>query len=190
MVAATVPTVPVPVVTPPVGADETLTARLAALAPSPIPTLHPAEPFRLPPILDTKTFLKLSSILQYYLRRPEFSTQCSDGEFITDAHNAEVSAYWEGQLRVAVQDGTLKFLFENKGSIYDGKGFEMLAALNLHCHPDMVANVFSTLMSFFNDSMGDSEDILAFRTRFDRMINKMCPCKIVIPPLLMVMFFL
>ena len=188
--AATVPTVPVPVVTPPVRVDKTLTARLADLAPSPIPTLCPAEPFKLPPIPDTKTFLNLSSILQYYLWRPEFSTQRSDGDFITDAHNAEASAYWEGQLRVAVQDGSLKFLFENKGSMYDGKGFKMLAALNLHCRPDTVANTFSTLMSLFNDSMGDSEDILAFRSRFNRMINKMCRCKIVIPPLLMVKFFL
>ncbi len=74
--------------------------------------------------------------------------------------------------------------------MYDGKGFEMLAALNLHCRPDMVANAFSTLMSLFNNSMCDSEDILAFRTQFDGMINKMCQCKIVIPPLLMVKFFL
>jgi hypothetical protein len=167
-----------------------LTARLAALAPSPIPTLRPAEPFKLPPIPDNKTFLNLSSILKYYLWRPEFSTQHSDGKFITDAHNAEASAYWEGQLRLAIQDGSLKFLFENKGSMYDGKGFEMLTALNLHCCPDTVANTFSTLMSLFNDSMGNSKDILAFWSRFNGMINKMCRCKIVIPPLLMVMFFL
>ena len=72
MVAATVLTVPVLVVTPPVGVDATLPARLAALAPSPIPMLHPVEPFKLPPIPDTKTFLNLSSILQYYLWCPEF----------------------------------------------------------------------------------------------------------------------
>ncbi len=84
----------------------------------------------------------------------------------------------------------LKFLFENKGSVYDGKGFEMLAALNRHCRPDTVANAFSTLMSLFNDSMGDSEDIIAFRSRFDGLINEMSWCKIVIPHLLVVMFFL
>jgi hypothetical protein len=79
------------------------------------------EPFKLPPIADSKeAFLNLSSILQYYLRRPEFSTLRSDGELITDDRNADASAYWEGQLRVAVQDGLLKFLFENKGSVYDG----------------------------------------------------------------------
>jgi len=67
----------------------------------------------------------------------------------------------------------------------------MLAALNLHCRPDTVANAFTTLMSLFNDNMGaDSEDILAFRSRFDGMINKMSRCKIFIPQILMVMFFL
>jgi len=108
----------------------------------------------------------------------------------TDEQNADASAYWEGQLRVAVQDGSLMFLFENKGSMYEGKGFEMLAALNRHCRPDTVANAFSTLMSLFNDSMGDLEDIIAFCSRFDGMINEMSRCKIVIPHLLMVMFFL
>jgi hypothetical protein len=58
--------------------------------------------------------------------------------------------------------------------MYDGKGFEMLAALNLHCRPDTVANAFSTLMSLFNNSMGNSEDILAFRSWFNGMINEMC----------------
>ena len=93
-------------------------------------------------------------------------------------------------MRVAVQDGSLTFLFENKGSMYEGKGFEMLAALNRHCRPDTVANAFSTLMSLFKDSMGDLEDIIAFCSRFDGMINEMSRCKIVIPHLLMVMFFL
>ncbi len=76
---------------------------------------------------------------------------------MTDSTNAKASAYWEGQIRVAVQDGSLRFLFENKGSMYDEKGFEMLAALNQHCSPDSDANVFTTLMSLFNDSMGESE---------------------------------
>ena len=89
--------------------------------------IRPAEPFKLPPIADVKSFLNLSSIIQYYLRRPEFSTLRSDDELVTDSRNADASAYWEGQLRVALQDGLLCYLFEHKGSLYDGKGFEMLA---------------------------------------------------------------
>ena len=169
--------------------DESMVINVAP-SPAPIPVLRQVEPFKLPPVADTKAFLNLSSILQYYLCHPEFSTQRSDGELITDDRNAEASAYWEGQLWVAVQDGSLKFLFENKGSVYDGKGFEMLAALHCHYHPDTVANAFSTLMSLFNDSMDDSEDIIAFRSRFDGMRNEMSRCKVVIPHLLMVMFFL
>jgi hypothetical protein len=45
-------------------------------------------------------------------------------------------------------------------------------------------------MSLFNDSMSNAEDNLAFRSRFDGVINQMSRCKIVIPPLLIVMFFL
>ncbi len=74
--------------------------------------------------------------------------------------------------------------------MYDGKGFEMLAALNQHCCPDSVVNAFTTLMLLFNDSMSESEEIMAFRSRFHGMVNDMSRCKIILPPVLMVMFFL
>jgi hypothetical protein len=90
----------------------------------------------------------------------------------------------------AVQDGSLCFLFENKVSQYDGKGFEMLAALNQHCQPNSIANAFTTLIALFNDSMTNSKEIMAFCLRFDGMVNNMAPCKITIPPILLVMFFL
>jgi hypothetical protein len=38
--------------------------------------------------------------------------------------------------------------------------------------------------------MGELEEIMAFRSRFDGMVNIMAQCKIVIPPILMVRFFL
>ncbi len=82
------------------------------------------------------------------------------------------------------------FLFENEGSLFDGKGFEMLADLNKHCRPDSVANAFTSLMSLFNDKMTDAEDILAFWSRFDGLVNDMSRSKIVIPEMLMVMIFL
>jgi hypothetical protein len=91
---------------------------------------------------------------------------------------------------VAVQDGSLRFLFENKEWVYNGKGFEMLAALNQHCHPDSVANAFPTLLLLFNDSMGVSEEIMAFCSWFDGMVKDMALCKIFLPPILIVMFFL
>jgi hypothetical protein len=134
--------------------------------------------------------LNLSSIIQHYLQCPEFSTQCSDYALVTDSTNAEANAYWEGQIRLAVQDGSLHFLFENKGSMYDGKGFKILAVLNQHCCPDSVANAFTTLMSLFNDSVGKLEEVMAFWSRFDGMVNEMSRCKNFLPPVLMVMFFL
>jgi hypothetical protein len=137
---------------------------LAIIPPSPAPVLLlcPAKPFKLPAIADAKAYLNISSIIQYYLRCPEFSTQRSDNALITDSWNAKVGTYWEGQVRVAVQDGSLHFLCENKGSMYDGKGFEMISVLNEHCRPDSVANAFITLMSLFNDNMGKSEEIMVF----------------------------
>jgi hypothetical protein len=91
---------------------------------------------------------------------------------------------------VAVQDGSLHFLFEIKGSMYDRKGFEMLAMLNQHFRPNSVANSFTTVMSLFNSSMGKLEEIMAFKSWFDGMVNNMSRCKIILPPVLMLMFFL
>ncbi len=74
--------------------------------------------------------------------------------------------------------------------MYNGKGFEMLAALNQHCHPDSVTNAFTTLLLLFNDSMGASKEIMAIRSWFDGMVNNMVHCKIFLPSILIVMFFL
>ena len=54
-------------------------------SPAPAPTIRPAEPFKLPAIPDAKTYLNLSSILQYYLRCPKFSTLHLDNALITDS---------------------------------------------------------------------------------------------------------
>ncbi len=74
--------------------------------------------------------------------------------------------------------------------LYYGKGFEMLAALDQHCRPDTVANALTTLMSLFNDIQGNSEPIMEFCSCFDGMVMDMTRCKIMIPSILLVMFFL
>ncbi len=121
---------------------------------------------------------------------PEFSTGHADNSLTTDAHNLEASRAWEGQLRAAVKDGTLKFLFENKGSLYHGRGFEMLATLMQHCRPNSVSNAFSSLLSLFNDVQGEAESIIEYRSRFDGLILELSRCKVTIPLFLMVMLFL
>jgi hypothetical protein len=89
---------------------------------APVSLILPAEPFKLPAIADAKAYLNLLSIIQYYLRHHEFSSQHPDNALITDSWNVKASAYWEGQIRVAVQDGSLHFLFENKGAMYNMMG--------------------------------------------------------------------
>ncbi len=66
----------------------------------------------------------------------------------------------------------------------------MLAVLNQHCRPDSVANAFTTLMSLFNDVQSDSKSILEFCSCFDGSVMDMPRCKVIIPPLLLVMIFL
>ena len=105
--------------------------------------------------------------IDFHLRSDKYCTRQLDDKLITDPTNAEASRYWEGRLRIAVKNGGLRFLFENTGSRFHGKGFEMIDVLNHHCHPDSVTNAFTILMSLFNDVQGDSEPIVEFRSRFN-----------------------
>jgi hypothetical protein len=121
---------------------------------------------------------------------PDFSTGHADESLTTDATNQEASRVWEGQLRLAIKDGPLRFLFDNKGSQYHGSGFEMLATLMQHCRPDTVTNAFSSLLSLFNNVQGDLESIIKYWSWFDGLTIELARCKVIIPSLLLVMLFL
>ena len=82
------------------------------------------------------------------------------------------------------------FLFKNKGTLFHGHGFEMLAALMQHCRPDLVSNAFSSLLSLFNDVQGETESIIEYCSRFDGLTLELSQCKVTIPSFLMVMLFL
>ena len=137
-------------------------------APAPLPLVPPpapvgpvwAELLKLDSVKDAKGFLDSLETIQFYLRMPEFLTGHADDSLTTDALNVEASRVWEGQLWLAIKDGSLKFLFEHNGSLYHGCGFKMLAALMQHCRPDSVSNAFSSLLSLFNDMQGDNELII------------------------------
>jgi hypothetical protein len=97
---------------------------------------------------------------------------------------------WEGQIFLAVKNGSLRFLFENKGDLFHGRGFEMLSTLNQHCRPNTLSNAFSSLLSLFNEVQGDNKPILEYRSCFDGLILDMSRCKVAIPQILLVMLFL
>jgi hypothetical protein len=118
------------------------------------------------------------------------STGHANGALVTDAANAKARHIWEGQLGLVVKDGSLKYAFENKGSMFDGRGFEMLAALNRHCHPESVSNIIGSLHSSYNDMQGKVESIQEYCSCFDGLINNLSHCKVGIPPRVLVMLFL
>jgi hypothetical protein len=176
---------------PPPGLTTPAPAPSSSLVPAPLAvSFWSFEPFKLPIIKDAKAYLDVHNMIQYYLRQPEYSTQRSDDVLVTSPSNVAASLFWEGQLRNAVREGSLWFLFENKGTLYHGKGFEMLAALDQHCRLDSITNAFCTLMSLFNDVQGSSEAVFEFCSRFDGMVMDLSCSKIILPPILLVMLFL
>ncbi len=100
---------------------------------SPVPHVAPlrirAELLKLDLIKDVMAFLNLLEQIQFYLRMPEFSTGHTNESLTTNLGNQEATWVWEGQLHLAIWDGTLRFLFKNKGNQLHGQGFEMLATL-------------------------------------------------------------
>jgi hypothetical protein len=94
---------------------------------------------------------------QFYLRMPEFTTGHADASLTTDLGNQEASRVWEGQLCLAVWDGTLWFLFEHKGSQFHGWGFEMLAT---SC--SIVALIMPSLLSYCRSTMSKGNPSLSW----------------------------
>jgi hypothetical protein len=187
VVLAMVPAVPplAPVVVP---------AAAPVITPAVAPPITSAavrvELLKLYPLKDAKAFLDSLEQIHFYLRMPDFSTGHADDSLTTDANNQEASREWEGQLHLTVKDGTLRFLFENKGSLYHGRSFEMLAILMQHCRPDMVSNAFTSLLSLLNDVQGESESIIKYCSCFGGLTLELARCKVVIPSFLLVMLFL
>jgi hypothetical protein len=141
-------------------------------------------------IKDAKAFLDSLDIIKFCLCEPKFSSGLPDSALVTTPSNLEASCLWEGQLRLAEKDGDLRSLLENKGTLFNGCGFEMHAALTAYCRPDSVAIAFSSLLSLFNKIQGEDKPMSAFRSCFDSLILEMACCKVAIPPLLLVMLFL
>ncbi len=110
-----------------------------------------AELLKLDLMNDAKAFLDSLKQIYFYLRMPEFSTGHASGSLTTNIENLDASRAWEGQLRLTVKEGSLCFFFKNKGSLYHGRGFEILDTLMQHCCPDTVSNAFTYLLSLFNN---------------------------------------
>jgi hypothetical protein len=159
--------------------------------PSPPPLVTPicpAKPFELPVIKDAKAYHDTQDLLQYYLCLPEYSTNHLDDALVISATNLEASCFWEGQIRVAGQDAPLWFLFKNKGSLYNGKGFKMLNLTNIVAQ--IRGECCHYVNSLFNNIQGQLEPVLEFHSCFDVMVTDMVCSKIILPPILIITLFL
>ena len=155
---------------------------------SPIPL--PADKVTLSPIKSGEDYLKSQDLILYWLRPPGFSTACNDSLLVTDTRNSLASQFWEGQLHMALKDGSVRHLFENTDSKYFGKGFEMLQVLEDNFRPSSTSNSFTTLLTLFNDTQGDKVSIHEFRSRFEGHLGALSCSSVAIPSILRVMLFL
>jgi hypothetical protein len=181
--------IPVPAASPsPGNASTPLRAASPANTPTPIPV--PTDRFTFPAIKTGDDYLQTRDLILFWLCSPGFSTARLDELLLTDARNALASQYWEGQLRAALKDGPVRFLFKNTGSIFYGKGFEMLQVLEDHFCPSSISNSFTTLLALFNDTQGKKESIHEFWSQFEGHIGVLSWLLVAIPPTLQVMLFL
>ena len=104
----------------------------------------------------------MRDLILFWLRTPGFSTARDDSLLVTDTRNSLASQFWEGQLRTALKDGSVRHLFENTDTKYFGKGFEMLQVLEDNFRPSSISNSFTNLLALFNDTQGDKESLHEF----------------------------
>ena len=158
--------------------------------PAPVgPTPLPVDRFTLPAINSGNDYLQNRDLILFWLRSPGFSTGRPDSALITDTTNFLASEYWEGQLRMAVQDGPVRNLFANTGDLYYGHGFEMLASLEAEFKPATFSHTFTTFISLVNDKQAE-EGLHEFQARFEGHLHVMSQSAISIPPILQAMLFL
>jgi hypothetical protein len=143
----------------------------ASSADTSMPILVPTNLFTLPAIKTGDDYLQTRDLILFWLCSPGFSTTRSDELLLADARNALASQYWERQLWAALKDGPVCFLFENTGSTFYWKGFEMIQVLEDHFHPSSISNSFTTLLVLFNDMQGKKENIYKFWSQFEGHIG-------------------
>jgi hypothetical protein len=163
---------------------------VSAPLPAPVgPTPLPVNRFTLPPIKSGSDYLRTWDLILFWLRSSGFSTGRSDSALITDTTNSLASQSWEGQLQMAVQDGPVRFLFDNTGDLYFGHRFEMLAALETNFKPATFSHAFATLLSLVNNKQAE-EGIHEFLACFEGHLHNMSRSTVSIPPILQAMLFL
>ncbi len=145
--------------------------------------------FTLPAIKSGSDYVQTRDLILFWLHSPGFSTGRSDSALITDNTNSLASRYWEGRLRMAVQDGPVRHLFDNTGDLYYGLGFEMLASLEANFKPATFSHTFATLFSLVNNKQAE-EGIHEFRARFEGHLHNMSRLMVSIPPILQAILFL
>ncbi len=155
---------------------------------TPIPL--PVDHFTLPPVNSSDDYLCSRDLILFWLHSPGFSTAHNNSMLITDAHNAMARQFWEGQLRISLKDGSVWFLFENMGSTFYGKGFEMLQLLEDNFCPSSISNTYITLFTLFNTTQGDKMGLHEFRAWFEGHMSVLSHSSVAIPLILQVILFL
>jgi hypothetical protein len=164
-----------------------------SLSPVPVsatPIPLPEDQFTLPSINSSDNYLCSHNLILFWPCSPGFSMACNDSELIADTHNTLVSQYWEGQLCTSLKGGSVWFLFENTGSTFYSKGFEMLQLLEDNFCPSFISNTLTTLLTLFNTTQGDKEGLHEFRAQFEGHMSALSHSLVAIPHILQVMLFL
>jgi hypothetical protein len=115
-----------PLTAPPLAPVPAASPSFAASSPPPAVSLRAMDPFKHPVIKDAKAYLNLHDIIQYYLCLPEYSTavrQCPYHKCV----QVGGEPFLGGSTPRCREGWFLAVSFDNKGTLFHGKGFEMLA---------------------------------------------------------------
>ena len=121
-----------------------------------------------PKLSDLSSYSSWSLSTLFFLR--SYFDVLSGQPLVTTVDDASQRRQLEFKVYTCLVDGSeAQLLFANKGDLYDGKGFEMVGAINNHFSPcdDMVT--FEILHDLPNNRQGTSEPVTSYQSRLEGM---------------------
>ena len=121
-------------------------------------------------ISDKPSYLKCLPFIKVLLRNDLYSTGLSDDSLVTTPENKEASVWWEMVLWTAT-DSAAQDVFTSSGSQFDGKGFEMLAALEHHFNPSGRVNAIAKLIALCDLKQEEKEELVTLKKRLTTLVT-------------------
>ncbi len=117
-------------------------------------------------IVDKDSWTDTKKVIDARLRRAPFWPGPSKS-LVSTADNAVASAWWEEVIVFNCKPPVLDLFVEE--SCFDGKGFEMIAYIDVHFNPSGAVDSLRYIFNMINIKQAPEESVVTLKARFSRV---------------------